>query len=58
VTIGAVGDLRNGNNHIHTDKNDICSLIIMFGANISGGNTLYYDGPNEKTPTAGRLGPS
>ena len=45
-----VGDLRNGNNHIHTDKNDICSLIIMFGANISGGNTLYYDGPNDKAP--------
>jgi hypothetical protein len=32
-----VGDLRNGNNHIHTDKNDICSLIIMLGTNISGG---------------------
>eukprot|EP01047_Picozoa_sp_COSAG01_P023467 COSAG01_NODE_1420_length_10367_cov_10.597098_9_plen_551_part_00 len=45
-----VGDLRNGNNHIHIDKNDICSLIIMFGANISGGNTLYYDGPNDKAP--------
>jgi hypothetical protein len=45
-----VGDLDNGKNHIHTDDNDICSLIIMLGANISGGRTFYYDGPNEKAP--------
>ena len=45
-----VGDLRDGNNHIHVDKNDICSLIVMFGKNIEGGCTRYYDGPNDKQP--------
>ena len=45
-----VGDLRDGNNHIHVDKNDICSLIVMFGKNIKGGSTRYYDGPNDKEP--------
>ena len=45
-----VGNLRDGNNHIHVDKNDICSLIVMFGKNIKGGSTRYYDGPNDKEP--------
>ena len=41
-----VGDLRDGTNHIHVDKNDLCSLIIMLGKDIEGGSTRYYDGPN------------
>jgi hypothetical protein len=45
-----VGDLRNGFNHIHTDDNDICSLIIMLGTDILGGGTSYYDGPNANAP--------
>eukprot|EP01047_Picozoa_sp_COSAG01_P045682 COSAG01_NODE_4229_length_5223_cov_118.477752_2_plen_188_part_00 len=45
-----VGDLRDGENHIHVDNNDLCSLIVMFGSGISGGNTLYYDGHKAKQP--------
>ena len=42
-----VGDLSDGYNHIHKDKNDLCSIILMVGDNITGGNTLYY---KEKVP--------
>jgi hypothetical protein len=45
-----VGDLRDGTNHIHVDKNDLCSLIIMLGKDIEGGSTRYYDGPNAENP--------
>eukprot|EP00547_Thalassionema_nitzschioides_P012187 CAMPEP_0194260948 /NCGR_PEP_ID=MMETSP0158-20130606/45773_1 /TAXON_ID=33649 /ORGANISM="Thalassionema nitzschioides, Strain L26-B" /LENGTH=829 /DNA_ID=CAMNT_0039001053 /DNA_START=55 /DNA_END=2542 /DNA_ORIENTATION=- len=38
-----VGDLRDGFNHKHKDKNDLCSIIVMLGAGVEGGGTLYYN---------------
>ena len=44
-----VGDLSDGYNHIHKDKNDLCSIILMVGNNITGGNTSYYKEKNSLT---------
>eukprot|EP00957_Ditylum_brightwellii_P074572 5666643-Ditylum_brightwellii.AAC.1 len=39
-----VGDLNNGWNHHHIDKNNIVPLIITLGKDVCGGCTKYYDG--------------
>ena len=31
-------------NHIHKDTNDLVSVIITLGKNITGGDTVFYDG--------------
>ena len=31
-------------NHVHTDSRDMVSIIITMGTNISGGDTVFYDG--------------
>ena len=31
-------------NHVHKDSKDLVSVIITLGGNISGGETLFYDG--------------
>ena len=43
TAITLVGDLRDGNNHIHKDLHDVVSLIVMVGKDITGGATHYYD---------------
>ena len=45
-----VGNLMDGYNHIHVDKNDMCSLIVMLGNNVIGGDTLYYSGESPSNP--------
>ena len=30
-------------NHVHKDSNELVSVIITLGANISGGDTVFYD---------------
>jgi hypothetical protein len=41
-----VGDLKDGENHTHTDEHDIISIFVTLGHNIQGGSTLYFDGAN------------
>ena len=31
-------------NHVHKDSKDLVSVIIILGKNISGGDTVLYDG--------------
>ena len=31
-------------NHVHKDIKDLVSAIINLGGNISGGDTVFYDG--------------
>ena len=31
-------------NHFHKDTKDLLSVIINLGTNISGGDTVFYDG--------------
>ena len=31
-------------NHVHKDSKDLVSVIIILGKNISGGDTVFYDG--------------
>ena len=31
-------------NHVHKDSKDLVSVIITLGENISGGDTLFYNG--------------
>ena len=31
-------------NHVHKDSRDMVSIIITMGTNISGGDTVFYDG--------------
>ena len=49
-----VGDLQNGCNHLHTDENDLVSLIIQMGTDIEGGATVYYDGTGFRAATKKR----
>ena len=54
TSMALVGDLSNGQNHFHRDKNDIVSVILMLGSNdVTGGRTMYFeDGEkNEMNPT-------
>ena len=31
-------------NHVHKDSKDMVSVIITMGKDISGGDTMFYDG--------------
>ena len=31
-------------NHVHKDSKDLVSVIIIMSENISGGDTVFYDG--------------
>ena len=50
TAMALVGNLQNGNNHLHMDFHDLCSCIIMVGTNIKGGSTIYYNGVSVKEP--------
>ena len=38
-------------NHVHKDTKDLVPVIITLGKNISGGDTVFYDG--DKTSDLG-----
>ena len=33
-------------NHVHSDSNDLISVIIILGIYVNGGKTVFYDGEN------------
>ena len=43
-SVALVGNLENGENHKHRDEEDLCSIIITLGKDVSGGRTLYWEG--------------
>ena len=36
-------------NHVHKDTKDLISVIIKVGKDISGGDTVFYDGVKNLT---------
>lgn len=52
TSMALVGDLCNGENHFHRDKNDLVSVILMLGSKeVTGGSTWYFeDEQQENTP--------
>ena len=49
TSIAAIGGKFSSNNpknmsHVHKDTNDLVSVIMTLGTNISGGDTVFYDG--------------
>eukprot|EP00957_Ditylum_brightwellii_P202366 15329830-Ditylum_brightwellii.AAC.1 len=44
TSLTLVGDIKDGNNHEQKDSNDVASLVIMLGDDISGGDTMYFNG--------------
>lgn len=45
-TLAAIGDLADNHNHKHKDGNDVTSCFVTLGHGVSGGSTVYYNGPD------------